>query len=267
MIPDWDEDSSHLCRNMVELLRRVRNKSRKRLPPNLASIRDRHTRMMEGLTVPDSSMVGKFRGEKGLRGIRVRIGLYFGVEPERVGAALSTFENELKKRTARLDREVPANADPDARQLDSVLDLCAWAHAEWVRIHPLANGNGRIARLLANSIAMRYGLPPFAGLRPRPDNGYNEASVSAMLGDWRPMSIVFRRNAIRNFEAQAIGCLKNPVSLLHHPQHRLHHLVRGDRLHAAEIERAIAQEAGAAFHVMTQHPVPRSKRARECRFG
>ena len=65
-------------------------------------------------------------------------------------------------------------------QLDAVLDLCAWAHAEWVRIHPFANGNGRAARLWANFIAVRYGLPPFVRLRPRPDGGYAEAGMKAM---------------------------------------------------------------------------------------
>ena len=46
--------------------------------------------------------------------------------------------------------------------------------AEWIRIHPFANGNGRIARLWVNSIAMRYDLRPrvgcaSSGLLLRPD--------------------------------------------------------------------------------------------------
>ena len=61
------------------------------------------------------------------------------------------------------------------------------------RIHPFANGNGRTARLWANSLAMRYGLPPFIGLRPRPNAGYGEAGAKAMLGDWKPMAQVFLR--------------------------------------------------------------------------
>jgi Fic family protein len=58
---------------------------------------------------------------------------------------------------------------------------------------PALNGNGRTARLWANSIALRYGLPPFVRLRPRPDNGYGEAGVKAMRGDWKPTAIAFRR--------------------------------------------------------------------------
>ncbi|MGD9884339.1 MAG: Fic family protein [Reyranella sp.] len=57
-------------------------------------------------------------------------------------------------------------------------------NAEWVRIHPFANGNGRTALLWANSLAMRYGLPTFGRLRPRPDGNYGIVSRKAMLGDW-----------------------------------------------------------------------------------
>jgi hypothetical protein len=62
-----------------------------------------------------------------------------------------------------------------------------------VRIHPFANGNGRTARLWANFLATRYGLPPFVRLRPRPDDGYADAGINAMKGDWKPTAIVFRR--------------------------------------------------------------------------
>jgi hypothetical protein len=81
----------------------------------------------------------------------------------------------------------------DADQLAAVIDLCAWVHAEWVRIHPFANGNGRTARLWANSLAVRYGLPPFIRLRPRPNAGYGDAGAKSMQGDWKPTAVVFRR--------------------------------------------------------------------------
>jgi Fic family protein len=99
-----------------------------------------------------------------------------------------------------LDGLIEPGQEISADALAAVIDLCAWAHAEWVRIHPFANGNGRTARLWANFIAMRYGLPPFARLRPRPDDGYGAASAAAMEGDWRPTLQVFRlllRDALR----------------------------------------------------------------------
>ena len=56
-----------------------------------------------------------------------------------------------------------------------------------------ANGNGRTARPWANCIAMRYGLPPFIRLLPRPNYGYANAGARAMQGDWKPTAVVFRR--------------------------------------------------------------------------
>jgi hypothetical protein len=94
---------------------------------------------------------------------------------------------------AELDKQVPVGREPDADQLAAIIDLSAWAHAEWVRIHPFANGNGRTARLWANSIATRYGLPPFIRLRPRHHDGYGSAGASAMQGDWEPTAAVFRK--------------------------------------------------------------------------
>ena len=93
---------------------------------------------------------------------------------------------------ALLDDLIPAGSLPDGRHLAAVLVLSAWVHAEWVRIHPFANGNGRTARIWANFIARRYGLPFFIRLRPRPGYGYGAAAEAAMRGDWRPTAVCFR---------------------------------------------------------------------------
>ena len=62
-------------------------------------------------------------------------------------------------------------------------DLAGGAHAEWVRIHPFANGNGRTARLWANYLLVRYGLIPVVRLRPRPEGGYGWATVRARCAE------------------------------------------------------------------------------------
>jgi hypothetical protein len=67
-----------------------------------------------------------------------------------------------------------------------------YAHGEWVRIHPFANGNGRTARLWANWCALRYGVPPFVRLKPRPAGDlYPTASALSMQGDHQAMVAVF----------------------------------------------------------------------------
>jgi hypothetical protein len=123
----------------------------------------------------------------------VRIGPYDGVPPDRVADDLASFENKLREAIGFLDSNLPKGADLDAEGLASIVDVAAWAHAEWVRIHPFANGNGRTARMWANFIFMRYGISPIVRLRPRPDGGYGRAGAAAMAGDWRPTAMVFRR--------------------------------------------------------------------------
>ena len=144
-------------------------------------------------TCPILRYVGAFRGEPGLEGVEVRVGAHSGVRSIDVAGELRRFEEKLRTLVAELDALLPIGQEPDADQLAAIVDLCAWVHAEWVRIHPFANGNGRTARLWANCIAMRYGLPPFVRLRPRPNSGYGEAGAKAMQGDWRQTAAVFRQ--------------------------------------------------------------------------
>src|SRR5690348_6210253 len=99
----------------------------------------------------------------------------------------------MSRAVARLDRVLPVGGHPgNAGELRSVLTLCDYAHGEWVRIHPFANGNGRIARLWANWCALRYGVPPFVRLKPRPEgNLYATASALSMRSDHQAMVTVF----------------------------------------------------------------------------
>ena len=148
---------------------------------------------LRGLHIPDQRFVGTFRGEPSLENIAVRVVGQYGVEPHTVADELKRFESKLQALIGQLDGLVPVNQEPDADQLSAILDVCAWSHAEWIRIHPFANGNRRTARLWANGVALRHGLPPFIRLRPQSNDGYGDAGAQAMLGDWRPTAIVFRR--------------------------------------------------------------------------
>jgi hypothetical protein len=98
----------------------------------------------------------------------------------------------VQSAVAQLDRLYAAGIELDVDGLAAVIDLAAWAHAEWLRIHPFANGNGRTARLWANCLFMRYGLPPVVRLRPRPDGSYESAGAAAMHGNWKATASVFK---------------------------------------------------------------------------
>jgi fido (protein-threonine AMPylation protein) len=192
-MPNWDEDSPQLRHNLIRLFRRIRDEARRRDRPSLDTARSWHREFLAGLVVPNINAVGRFRGEPGLEDVEVQIGPRRGMASDAVASTLSSFESTLQTAVARLDALLPVESAPDADKMAAIIDLCAWTHSEWVRIHPFLNGNGRTARLWANSIAMRYGLPPFVTLRPRPGGGYEAAAESAMQGKWQPTAVVFRQ--------------------------------------------------------------------------
>lgn len=193
MLPNWDNDSPKLRRNLDRLLHQISDEGRRRNAWSSKTARQWHEATMEGLKVPDSKWVGRFRGQPGVKKIEVRIGGYDGVASAQVNSHLADFDGQLSNVLNRLDQQIPVGVDLSSDQLAAILEVCAWAHCEWVRIHPFANGNGRTARLWANAIAMRYGLPPFVTLRPRPNLGYGAAAEAAMTRDWQPMVEVFDR--------------------------------------------------------------------------
>ena len=192
-MPEWDKDSPRLRQNLGQVLKEIVLAAERREIPTLEAARHWQSRMMEGLDVPDRRYVGAFRGKPGLERTQVRVGANYGVDSADVAEELVRFETKLQTLVAELDALLLLGQELDADQLAAVIDLCAWAHAGWVRIHPFANGNGRTARLWANSLALRYGLPPFIRLRPRPNAGYGDAGAKAMQGDWKRTAVVFRR--------------------------------------------------------------------------
>jgi len=191
-MPDWDADSPQLHRNLVRVLEDTRRSAQQSERPTVEMARRWHSMTMQGLDAPREAYVGRFRGEAGLEKIGIRIGAASGTSPGDVAASLQKFEVKLQGVLAALDEAIFLSSDMDEDGLAAVIDAAAWAHAEWVRIHPFANGNGRTARNWANFVFMRYNLPPVVRARPRPGGGYAYASACAMRGEWVPTALVFR---------------------------------------------------------------------------
>ncbi len=190
---DWDAESSTLQQNLVRTLRQIRDSAALHGTVRARDAATWHREIMDGLEVPKPEYVGTFRGDPGMEEVQVLVGPHEGVPPDQVLDSVVSFERKLNEVLARLDSLIPAGAALNTDTLAAVLDVCGWAHAEWVRIHPFVNGNGRTARLWANYVAMRYGLPPFVRLRPRPEaDAYARAGVEAMDGNWKPTAEVFR---------------------------------------------------------------------------
>jgi fido (protein-threonine AMPylation protein) len=76
------------------------------------------------------------------------------------------FWRELDTKIAALpSKPAKASGKKEAKKSlahwnDQVLDLAAWTQYKMAAIHPFAEGNGRMARLMTNLILYRFGLQP-----------------------------------------------------------------------------------------------------------
>ncbi len=75
----------------------------------------------------------------------------------------------------------------------------AQAIARFVRLRPFPNANGRVARLVANLLAYRRGLPPLA-LDARARRLYVDALRAASAREVRPLTAVVSRALVRGLE-------------------------------------------------------------------
>ncbi|HZK16531.1 MAG TPA: Fic family protein [Solirubrobacterales bacterium] len=187
----WNEDppgtEQQIRENAAALLRDIAVEADRRLPPTVAMAQEWHRRLYRDVALPVAYYAGEPRDSDPecpeLQGYEVAVGTARGTPSELVPAALAGFEASARHAVSNLDEAIPAGSPPaDGRELHGVLSLCAVLHGEWVRIHPFANGNGRTARLWANWAALRYGLPPFVTIKPRPGNPYGMAAMASMNG-------------------------------------------------------------------------------------
>jgi fido (protein-threonine AMPylation protein) len=188
----WNEDppgaEQQILANAAALLRDIAERADRRLAPSVAMAQEWHRLLYRNVVLPASYYAGEPRDSDPdcpeLQGYEVAVGTVRGTPSELVPAALSGFEASAQRAVLSLDEAIPAGRQPaTGRELHGVLSLCAVLHGEWVRIHPFANGNGRTARLWANWAALRYGLPPFVTIKPRPGNPYGLAAMASMSGN------------------------------------------------------------------------------------
>lgn len=207
----WDEDNpqvrNRIMDNLAVLLPDVVASGRRRDPPTVDLFKDWHRRMLDGVPLVEPAVAGGFRGS-GPQGGRLKtcwvaVDQVEAVRPGRVRSEMSLFGRRMEEQVAALDPLIPAKVPPGQRE-DEVIALCAWAHGEFVRIHPFADGNGRMARAVLLWLETRYGLPAFVDLRPRPtgSTGYEDASRASMTGRHQLMEITLT-NMLARHRAQS----------------------------------------------------------------
>ena len=195
--PPWDDDApadlQTIAANTSALLARMLAVSSARSMPGAVDVCRWHTDLYAGCSVPVAGYVGRFRGDPGvpeLVGYEVGVGpIQPDGYPDRVGrwsaelpAALSSFFTGVPAALAQLDQVLgPGQRPTSVDELEALVGLTALVHGEWLRLHPFANGNGRTGRLWAAFIALRYSVPIFVSVKPRPhDLAYERAGRASM---------------------------------------------------------------------------------------
>jgi fido (protein-threonine AMPylation protein) len=197
----WNSDSPQdlpiIADRLRGLISRLAAEARRRATPTVDMARAWHREIHQGLHLPVAYYAGEIRDSDPrfpcLFGYEVRVGKLRGISSAGVPAQLARFEESMQLVISNGDAIFPPGYQlQETDGVREIIGLCAAAHGEWVRIHPFANGNGRIARLWANWCALRYGLPPFVRLRPRPSHAdYGKAAAASMLGMHELMEDVF----------------------------------------------------------------------------
>jgi hypothetical protein len=195
--PSWQEDDprnlSLIQRNAAQLITVLRATAAERVLTTCEELCRWHARIYAGCEVPVASYVGHFRGdptvpelidyEVGL-GARLKdgnlekMGVWARLVSQEMGAVLAGLNAVF----AELDARLPVGKSPTTPDdILAVISFTALAHGECLRVHPFANGNGRIARLLVAFICLRYELPMFLHIKPRPESDdYIRASRDSM---------------------------------------------------------------------------------------
>ena len=195
--PSWQEDNSEnlslIQSNAAQLIMELRAGAADRTLPTRETLCYWHARLYAGCDVPVAGYLGHFRGDptvKELLDYEVGLGSRLndgnlekmGVWARRVSNEIDGVLAGLHAVFAELDALLPVGKPPNtADQILEVISFAALAHGEILRVHPFANGNGRIARLLVAFICLRYGVPMFLHIKPRPETeDYIRASRDSM---------------------------------------------------------------------------------------
>lgn len=91
------------------------------------------------------------------------------------------------------------------KNTEEIVHALAVVHTEFVLIHPLREGNGRVARMPATLMGLQAGLPAldFSGIRGRRRKEYFAAVQAGVARDYRPMEKIFTAVIRRTFRKRA----------------------------------------------------------------
>jgi Fic family protein len=110
----------------------------------------------------------------------------YRVVPVRISGSMTILPNYLKvpELMAKLFISLDKNKIKPSQK---VIDLAILAHLTLVKIHPFVDGNGRVARLLMNTILMQNNLPP-VNITPTQRNSYLQSLEDSTIDNHQPFT-------------------------------------------------------------------------------
>lgn len=158
--------------------------------PGCKEIRQWHVRSFRDV-VPLSYYAGHFRQPDPLKpclaknvAVSTPAGPLNGAPFREVPALMANLERDLDA-ALKTTEESWQQRTPE-ETLKRVALVVGIAVAQFVRIHPFLNGNGRTSRMLWGVLLARLGLPVPMAVRKRPAAPYGDAMQAAMRGDNGP---------------------------------------------------------------------------------
>jgi hypothetical protein len=161
----------------------------------LCDSRPQHEHLFTGLTPNECTYpAGHYRGEAFpcLREYNVGVGSdnRVGTAAVHVAADLGLLSEQIRGVLASLDaaHKIPNAVISQEDKLLYVTEFAALVLVEFLRIHPYANGNGHIGRLLVWTVLGRYGFwPKQWPLDDRPPPPYIECIIAYRNGNKEPL--------------------------------------------------------------------------------
>lgn len=90
--------------------------------------------------------------------------------------------------------------DMNMKSFSSVTELAAWTHAEFVKIHPFQDGNGRTARLMLNYQLMLNNYPPINIKKDNVHEYFNALEMFAIRDDINPFKDLVQDNIEKSLD-------------------------------------------------------------------
>ena len=110
-------------------------------------------------------------------------GIYHNVEVRITGAGHKPpAPSEMYRQVKNFFADLPYRSDLNA------IELAAWTHAEFVRIHPFTDGNGRTSRMIMNYQLMSHGFLPVSIAKENRLAYFDTLEAYAVNGDLTPFA-------------------------------------------------------------------------------